>query len=183
MRGHLTEKTDVFAFGVVALEIVSGRLNFDSNVEEEKAYLLEWVWLNSLVPFKVSYWKVDCTLYETLCNHDHLNSQNAYCVPFHRNEIGCSFYNKVFWELFLFFFVALRQITCCILFFEHSKLFKANLFFHLTLTFKCMDVFKLTFKFFFCSIEEYMFSSHHSIWKTIYGAQAYVPLGSAGIYK
>lgn len=43
MRGHLTEKTDVFAFGVVALEIVSGRLNFDPNVEEEKAYLLEWV--------------------------------------------------------------------------------------------------------------------------------------------
>lgn len=44
MRGHLTEKTDVFAFGVVALEIVSGRLNFDPNVEEDKAYLLEWAW-------------------------------------------------------------------------------------------------------------------------------------------
>ncbi|KAI7747119.1 hypothetical protein M8C21_031378, partial [Ambrosia artemisiifolia] len=30
MRGHLTEKADVFGFGVVALEIVSGRPNSDS---------------------------------------------------------------------------------------------------------------------------------------------------------
>ena len=44
MRGHLTEKADVFAFGVVALEIVSGRPNSDSSLEEEKVYLLEWVW-------------------------------------------------------------------------------------------------------------------------------------------
>ncbi|OMO49822.1 hypothetical protein COLO4_38356 [Corchorus olitorius] len=43
MRGHLTEKTDVFAFGVVALEIVSGRPNSDSSLEEEQIYLLEWV--------------------------------------------------------------------------------------------------------------------------------------------
>ncbi|OMO88342.1 hypothetical protein CCACVL1_08461 [Corchorus capsularis] len=44
MRGHLTEKTDVFAFGVVALEIVSGRLNSDLSLEEEQIYLLEWAW-------------------------------------------------------------------------------------------------------------------------------------------
>ncbi|XP_050279378.1 probable LRR receptor-like serine/threonine-protein kinase At1g56130, partial [Quercus robur] len=44
MRGHLTEKVDVFSFGVVALEIVSGRPNADSSVEEEKLYLLEWAW-------------------------------------------------------------------------------------------------------------------------------------------
>ncbi|KAK3217855.1 hypothetical protein Dsin_011825 [Dipteronia sinensis] len=44
MRGHLTEKTDVFAFGVVALEIVSGRPNSDSNLDEEQIYLLEWAW-------------------------------------------------------------------------------------------------------------------------------------------
>ena len=35
MLRHLTEKADVFAFGVVALEIVSGRPNADSSVEEE----------------------------------------------------------------------------------------------------------------------------------------------------
>ncbi|CAA2964542.1 probable LRR receptor-like serine threonine-kinase At1g56140 [Olea europaea subsp. europaea] len=44
MRGHLTEKADVFSFGVVALEIVSGRLNSDSNLEEDEVYLLEWAW-------------------------------------------------------------------------------------------------------------------------------------------
>ncbi|KAM4071019.1 hypothetical protein ACB094_11G029800 [Castanea mollissima] len=44
MRGHLTEKADVFAFGVVALEIVSGRPNADSSLEEEEIYLLEWAW-------------------------------------------------------------------------------------------------------------------------------------------
>ncbi|KAJ9164469.1 hypothetical protein P3X46_024044 [Hevea brasiliensis] len=44
MRGHLTEKADVFAFGVVALEVISGRPNSDSSLEEEKKYLLEWAW-------------------------------------------------------------------------------------------------------------------------------------------
>ncbi|XP_015571303.2 probable LRR receptor-like serine/threonine-protein kinase At1g56130 isoform X1 [Ricinus communis] len=44
MRGHLTEKADVFAFGVVVLELISGRPNSDSSLEEEKIYLLEWAW-------------------------------------------------------------------------------------------------------------------------------------------
>ncbi|KAL7217551.1 hypothetical protein ACSBR2_010917 [Camellia fascicularis] len=44
MRGHLTEKADVFGFGVVALEIVSGRLNSDSSLQDDKIYLLEWAW-------------------------------------------------------------------------------------------------------------------------------------------
>ncbi|CAK9165665.1 unnamed protein product [Ilex paraguariensis] len=44
MRGHLTEKVDVFGFGVVALEIISGRPNSDPSLEEEKIYLLEWAW-------------------------------------------------------------------------------------------------------------------------------------------
>ncbi|KAH6775013.1 Leucine-rich repeat transmembrane protein kinase [Perilla frutescens var. hirtella] len=44
MRGHLTEKVDVFGFGVVALEIVSGRSNSDSSQEEDRVYLLEWAW-------------------------------------------------------------------------------------------------------------------------------------------
>ncbi|XP_010480078.1 PREDICTED: probable LRR receptor-like serine/threonine-protein kinase At1g56140 isoform X2 [Camelina sativa] len=44
MRGHLTEKTDVYAFGVVALELVSGRPNSDVSLGEEKKYLLEWAW-------------------------------------------------------------------------------------------------------------------------------------------
>ncbi|XP_024008133.1 probable LRR receptor-like serine/threonine-protein kinase At1g56130 isoform X2 [Eutrema salsugineum] len=44
MRGLLTEKTDVYAFGVVALELVSGRPNSDENLEDEKRYLLDWAW-------------------------------------------------------------------------------------------------------------------------------------------
>ncbi|XP_030493068.2 probable LRR receptor-like serine/threonine-protein kinase At1g56130 isoform X1 [Cannabis sativa] len=44
MLGHLTEKTDVFAFGVVALEILTGRPNYDQSLAEEKAYLFEWAW-------------------------------------------------------------------------------------------------------------------------------------------
>ena len=43
MRGILTEKTDVYAFGIVALELVSGRKNSDVNLGNEKKYLLEWV--------------------------------------------------------------------------------------------------------------------------------------------
>ncbi|XP_031263265.1 probable LRR receptor-like serine/threonine-protein kinase At1g56140 [Pistacia vera] len=41
MRGHLTDKADVFSFGVVALEIISGRANSYSNLDREKTYLLE----------------------------------------------------------------------------------------------------------------------------------------------
>uniref|UniRef100_A0A1J3I779 non-specific serine/threonine protein kinase n=2 Tax=Noccaea caerulescens TaxID=107243 RepID=A0A1J3I779_NOCCA len=44
MRGHLTEKTDVYAFGVVALELISGRKNSDVKLEDERKYLLEWAW-------------------------------------------------------------------------------------------------------------------------------------------
>ncbi|XVF87035.1 hypothetical protein PTKIN_Ptkin18bG0088200 [Pterospermum kingtungense] len=44
MRGHLTEKADVFSFGVVALEIISGRPNSDNSLDADKVYLLEWAW-------------------------------------------------------------------------------------------------------------------------------------------
>jgi len=43
MRGHMTEKVDVFAFGVVMLEIIAGRPNYDNKLGEDMAYLLEWV--------------------------------------------------------------------------------------------------------------------------------------------
>ncbi|XP_006654184.1 probable LRR receptor-like serine/threonine-protein kinase At1g56140 isoform X2 [Oryza brachyantha] len=44
MRGHLTQKADVFAFGVVMLETLAGRSNTNSSLEQSKIYLLEWVW-------------------------------------------------------------------------------------------------------------------------------------------
>uniref|UniRef100_A0A0D9WEF9 non-specific serine/threonine protein kinase n=1 Tax=Leersia perrieri TaxID=77586 RepID=A0A0D9WEF9_9ORYZ len=44
IRGHLTQKADVFAFGVVMLETVAGRSNTNNSLEESKIYLLEWAW-------------------------------------------------------------------------------------------------------------------------------------------
>jgi hypothetical protein len=43
MMGHLTSKTDVFAFGVLALEVVAGRLNSDENQDPDEIYLLDKV--------------------------------------------------------------------------------------------------------------------------------------------
>ncbi|PWA44506.1 LRR domain-containing protein [Artemisia annua] len=44
MRGHLTSKADVFGFGVVCLEILSGRPNYDEKLDSEQKYLLQWAW-------------------------------------------------------------------------------------------------------------------------------------------
>ncbi|XP_048494248.1 probable LRR receptor-like serine/threonine-protein kinase At1g56140 [Beta vulgaris subsp. vulgaris] len=44
MRGHLTEKVDVFAFGIVALEIISGRSNCNNSLGSKEMYLLDWAW-------------------------------------------------------------------------------------------------------------------------------------------
>ncbi|KAK8490134.1 hypothetical protein V6N11_043348 [Hibiscus sabdariffa] len=45
MHGYLSVKTDVFSYGVVVLEIVSGRKNHDSSLSSEKANLLNYSWL------------------------------------------------------------------------------------------------------------------------------------------
>ncbi|XP_040382780.1 probable LRR receptor-like serine/threonine-protein kinase At1g56130 isoform X2 [Oryza brachyantha] len=44
MRGHLTEKVDVFAFGVVALETIAGQSNTHHSLVEGKASLFERAW-------------------------------------------------------------------------------------------------------------------------------------------
>ncbi|CAA0836582.1 Probable LRR receptor-like serine/threonine-protein kinase [Striga hermonthica] len=44
MFGQLTEKADIFSFGVVALETVSGKPNSDSSLEDDTIYLLERAW-------------------------------------------------------------------------------------------------------------------------------------------
>ncbi|XP_022717350.1 probable leucine-rich repeat receptor-like serine/threonine-protein kinase At3g14840 isoform X2 [Durio zibethinus] len=43
MRGYLTDKADVYSFGIVALEIVSGRSNTSYRPKEECFYVLDWV--------------------------------------------------------------------------------------------------------------------------------------------
>ncbi|GLU15105.1 hypothetical protein SLE2022_316300 [Rubroshorea leprosula] len=45
MRGYLTDKADVYSFGIVALEIVSGRRNTCSQAKEDSFYLLDWALL------------------------------------------------------------------------------------------------------------------------------------------
>lgn len=43
-RGYLSVKTDVFSYGVLVLEIVSGRKNHDVKLDAEKADLLSYAW-------------------------------------------------------------------------------------------------------------------------------------------
>jgi len=42
LRGQLTEKADVFSFGVVVLELISGRSSIDLRLPSDTAYLPDW---------------------------------------------------------------------------------------------------------------------------------------------
>ena len=56
MRGQLTEKADVFSYGIVALELVSGRPNLDSHLQSHATYVLDWVsWPLSSPPFVTQF--------------------------------------------------------------------------------------------------------------------------------
>ncbi|XP_072964149.1 cysteine-rich receptor-like protein kinase 44 [Typha angustifolia] len=44
LNGYLSAKTDVFSFGMLILEIVSGRKNLDRHLGEEKIDLLHYTW-------------------------------------------------------------------------------------------------------------------------------------------
>ncbi|CAI9787222.1 unnamed protein product [Fraxinus pennsylvanica] len=44
IRGYLSVKTDVFSFGILVLEIVSGRKNHDGFLDAAKADLLNYTW-------------------------------------------------------------------------------------------------------------------------------------------
>jgi hypothetical protein len=49
-RGYLAPeyaKVDVFSFGVLALEVVSGRRNISLEVPVDKTYLTDWVRISS----------------------------------------------------------------------------------------------------------------------------------------
>ncbi|KAI8008854.1 putative leucine-rich repeat receptor-like serine/threonine-protein kinase [Camellia lanceoleosa] len=43
MHGYLTDKADVYSFGIVALEIVSGKSNTGHRPKEDCFYILDWV--------------------------------------------------------------------------------------------------------------------------------------------
>eukprot|EP01018_Ginkgo_biloba_P006011 Gb_10881 [translate_table: standard] len=44
VHGQLTEKADVYSYGVVVLEIVSGRKCMNTRFAADKQLLLEWAW-------------------------------------------------------------------------------------------------------------------------------------------
>lgn len=41
--GQLSDKVDVFSFGVLCLEVVSGRRNIDEKLPVDEMYLSKWV--------------------------------------------------------------------------------------------------------------------------------------------
>lgn len=51
MHGYLTDKADVYSFGIVVLEIVSGTNNTVSHPQEECFSLLDWVTYVLLLSF------------------------------------------------------------------------------------------------------------------------------------
>jgi serine/threonine protein kinase len=46
--GHISTAIDIFSFGIVILEIISGRKNIDFRKPEGQHILLQWVHINSL---------------------------------------------------------------------------------------------------------------------------------------
>ena len=46
IRGQLTRKADIYSFGVLLLEIVSGRNNRNSRLPYGQQYLVEMVWIS-----------------------------------------------------------------------------------------------------------------------------------------
>ncbi|XP_015082803.1 probable LRR receptor-like serine/threonine-protein kinase At1g07650 isoform X2 [Solanum pennellii] len=45
MRGYLTSKADIYSYGVVALEIISGKSNTNYRPTEDCVYLLDWAYV------------------------------------------------------------------------------------------------------------------------------------------
>ncbi|XVF04408.1 hypothetical protein REPUB_Repub05bG0079900 [Reevesia pubescens] len=62
MRGYLTDKADVYSFGIVLLEIVSGKSNTNYRPKEEFVYLLDWMLCKYAIVHSLAnfYAKYDC---------------------------------------------------------------------------------------------------------------------------
>ncbi|KMZ62279.1 hypothetical protein ZOSMA_47G00720 [Zostera marina] len=66
--GKGSKESDVYSFGIVALEIACGRKCIQNNIEEDKAKLLDWVWI---LHGKGKLLKAIDTM---LCNDDNIHS-------------------------------------------------------------------------------------------------------------
>lgn len=56
MRGHLTDKADVYSYGIVVLEIISARSNTTYRSKDDCFYLLDWV---KLLPSAIQFFLID----------------------------------------------------------------------------------------------------------------------------
>jgi hypothetical protein len=60
LRGQLTEKADVFSFGVLVLEIMRGRKN--QGLSEDVEFLIERVWFMWISYFWLKFSKISIAL-------------------------------------------------------------------------------------------------------------------------
>ena len=55
IRGQVTKKSDIYSYGVLLLEIVSGRCNTNTRLPSEDHFLLERVSRSCYISDKVAY--------------------------------------------------------------------------------------------------------------------------------
>ena len=84
--GHISTAIDVYSFGIMILEIVSGRKNLDFEKPPDQQILVQWVWTNNLVSYNIGYWQI---LYVTyVCEqwwrrfHTQLQLNGVYNISF-----------------------------------------------------------------------------------------------------
>lgn len=80
MRGYLTDKADVYSFGIVALEIVSGKSNTNYRPKEESVYLLDWVKMASCTSYSALSFLTICAYNEKRVLGSTLNCRLMSCT-------------------------------------------------------------------------------------------------------
>ena len=69
MYGKLSDRSDFYSFGVVLLEILSGKKDLDSSVESPSGYLVKnWAW--RLVKLGKTLNVIDSRIYEIRAERD-----------------------------------------------------------------------------------------------------------------